>query len=60
MQAEGRATREEEEEQEDGKLTPYKTDLDYLVDAVELISRKGRLYQVRSWQPYGRHEAEQM
>ncbi|CAJ1423930.1 unnamed protein product [Effrenium voratum] len=47
LQAEGRATREEEEEQEDGKLTPYKTDLDYLVDAVELISRKGRLYQVK-------------
>lgn len=23
----------------------YKTDLEYLVDAVELVSRKGRLYQ---------------
>ena len=33
---------------EDGKLTPYKTDLEYLVDAVELVSRKGCLYQVPS------------
>ena len=30
---------------DEGKLTPYKTDLEYLVDAVELVSRKGRLYQ---------------
>ena len=33
-------------EESAGKLTPYKTDLEYLVDAVELVSRKGRLYQV--------------
>ncbi|CAL1145902.1 unnamed protein product [Cladocopium goreaui] len=32
---------------DEGKLTPYKTDLEYLVDAVELVSRKGRLYQVK-------------
>ncbi|CAK9091963.1 unnamed protein product [Durusdinium trenchii] len=44
--------REAEEKDEDvqeevGKLTAYKTDLEYLVDAVELVSRKGRLYQVK-------------
>jgi len=36
-----------EEKEHTGKLTPYKTDLEYLVDAVELVSRKGRLYQVK-------------
>eukprot|EP00913_Durusdinium_trenchii_P032956 g30852.t1 len=29
-------------QEEVGKLTAYKTDLEYLVDAVELVSRKGR------------------
>lgn len=37
---------------EDGKLTPYKTDLEYLVDAVELVSRKGCLYQVPLTTPH--------
>ena len=49
---------EDEGPDEEGKLTPqlgdvaepwiarrYRTDLDYLVDAVHLVSQKGRLYQ---------------
>ena len=40
------------EKEHTGKLTPYKTDLEYLADAVELVSRKGRLYQAfEHWIP---------